>query len=282
MFGVILTVMVRWISDGLSRGTFVAGISSILFVLSYPGVYNLHNVVHVGLGEHLFVLLGCVAIYSNRFAVLCLVTAVSCLVKESVGFLIVPTYFVSAMLFSTWRTALLRTACLAAVFLAPFCLLRSGMLFHNHSDIHTYASFYTWNYVQYCYNYWGGLKGAAVQIALYCGPLCLIAGPGFFLAPPRLKALAVLPILATLQIALATDVMRMVGVGIPVLIALSVFALRRLNEAHAALICSLAGFHFLCVNHGVGSLPSLEVASLLIVGLLWLNRCAFSHLWRPS
>jgi len=272
MFGVILTLIVRWVSDGLARGVFVGAMSATLFVLSYPGVYNLHNIVHVGLGEHLFVLLGCMAIYSNRFVLLCLVTAASCLVKESVGFLLVPTYFMSAMLFSAWRTALLRTVCLASAFLAPFWLLRSGVLFQNHTDINAYASFYTWDYVSYCWNSWGGLKGAAVQIVGSYAPLCLISLSGFLVAPPRLKALTVLPILAALQIALATDVMRMVGVGIPVLIALSSFALSKMNHAYAALVCTLVGFQFLCKNHGVGKLASLKVACVLILVLLWMNR----------
>lgn len=272
MFGLILTLIFLWISGVLRRGNFVAALSAALFAFSYPGVYNLHNIVHVGLGEHLFVLLGCMAIYSNRWRTLCLVTAVSCLVKESVGFLLIPTYFVSAVFFEPWRRTLVRTAVLSAAFLAPFLLLRSGVLFHNHLDSNTYTSFYTLDYVRYCWNYWGGPARAAKQIITWFAPLCLLSFAGFFAAPPRLKALVVLPVLAAMQIALATDVMRMVGVGIPVMIGLSSFAFNRMRAEHAALVASLSGLHFLCLNHRVGGTASLKVACVLIVVLFWMNR----------
>ena len=132
MFGVTLTLLVRWMSDGLASRNFVTGLSASLFVFSYPGIYNLHNIVHVGFGEHLFLILGCMAIYSNRFTVLCLVMAASCFVKESVGFLLIPTYFAFAMLFSAWGTALLRTACLIAVFLKKFSRDRQGRRLKNY------------------------------------------------------------------------------------------------------------------------------------------------------
>jgi hypothetical protein len=212
MFGLTLSLIFLWISGPLSRDRLVAALSTTLFTFSYPGVYNLHNIIHVGLGEHLFVLLGCIAIYSNRWLALCLVTAVSCLVKESVGFLLIPSYFVSAVFFDPWRRAFARTAVLCVAFLAPFMFLRSGLLFHNHADINTYTSFYTLDYVRYCWNYWGGAAGAVKAIITWFGPLCLLSIVGFFVAPPRLKVLVVLPVLAAIQIALATDVMRMVGV----------------------------------------------------------------------
>ena len=75
----------------------------------------------------------------------------------------------------------------------------------------------------------------------------------------------------------------MVGVGRPVLIALSAFTLSKVNNVYAALLCGMVGFHFLCVNYdfhdtflGIGSLPSLKVASVLIPVLLWINRSIFS------
>lgn len=92
MFGVIMTALCTWISTGLERGTFVGTLCALLFMFSYPGTYNLHNVAHIGLGEHLFILLGCMAIYGKHFFALCVVTVLSCFVKESVGFLLIPTY----------------------------------------------------------------------------------------------------------------------------------------------------------------------------------------------
>lgn len=279
MFAVFVSLIIVWISDGLGRGTFVAGISAILFVFSYPGVYNLHNIVHVGFGEHLFILLGCIAMYNKRFVLLCLIMCASCFVKESIGFLLLPTYFVYAVLFYKWRTALLRTVILITAFLVPFLLLHSGVLFHNHNNITTYTSFYTWKYIQYCYNYWGGVKAAAGLIVAYYGPLCMISAVGFFYAPSKLKALAVLPLLASLQIALATDVMRMFGTGIPILIALSAFTLSKIDRGHATLLSSLAAFHFLCKNHGIGQIASLKVSAVLILVILWMNRSALSGMY---
>ena len=272
MFGVLMAALFAWISTGLERGTFIGALCALLFMLSYPGTYNLHNVVHVGLGEHLFVVLGCLAIYSNRFLTLCLITALSCFVKESVGFLLIPTYLLSAMIFSPWRTALSNSAILCAAFLAPFLLLRSGVLFEDHPSLNTYLSFYTPEYMRSCWSYWGGPGGAIKQIALWFAPVCLLSVAGFFAAPPKLKPLAVLPILAIIQIALATDVMRMVGVGIPVMITLSGYTLSKMRATHAVLVVALSGFHFLALNHWIGGSVSLILACGGTLFLLWLNR----------
>jgi hypothetical protein len=272
MFGVIMTVLFLWVSSVLERGGLIGALCAMLFAFSYPGTYNLHNVVHVGLGEHLFVLLGSMAIYSNRFFVLCVVIAISCFVKESGGFLLIPTYLVSALIFSPWRTALQRCALLCVAFLAPFLVLRSGVFFDNHNSLNTYISFYTLDYMRFCWNYWGGPLGAIKQIAFWFGPLCLLSVVGFFAAPPKLKALAALPILATIQIALATDVMRMVGVGVPVMIALSGFTLSRMRATHAVLVVVLCSLHFLTLNHQVVGSISLIFVYVGTLFLLWMNR----------
>ena len=272
MFGLIMAALFLWVSSVLGRGIFIAALCALLFTFSYPGTYNLHNVVHVGLGEHLFILLGCMAIYSNRFFTLCAVTALSCFVKESVGFLLIPTYLLSAMLFSPWRKAFSNSALLCAAFLAPFLLLRSGVLFDNHASLNTYLSFYTLDYMRSCWTYWGGPVGAMKQIVSWFAPVCFLSVAGFFSAPTKLKTLAVLPILAIIQIALATDVMRMVGVGIPVIIALSGFTLSKMRATHAALAVALSGFQFLTLNHFVGGSVSLTLACGGTLFLLWLNR----------
>ena len=61
MYALFLTLLSLWLLWGLRISRFATAMSCLLFVFSYPGVYNLHNVVHVGFGEHLFVLLGCIA-----------------------------------------------------------------------------------------------------------------------------------------------------------------------------------------------------------------------------
>lgn len=272
MFGVMITALFVWISRFFERGAFVGALCALLFIFSYPGTYNLHNVVHVGLGEHLFILLGCMAIYSNRFFTLCVVTTLSCFVKESVGFLLIPTYLLSAMIFSPWRTALSNSAILGAAFLVPFLLLRSGIFFENDSSLNTYISFYTFDYLRFCRNYWGGPLGATREIVFWFAPLFLISVAGFFSAPPKMKALAVLPLLATIQITLATDVMRMVGVAIPAMIALSGFTLSKMRPTHAVLVVILSCFQFLTLNHLTGGSVSLILTSVGTLFLLWLNR----------
>jgi hypothetical protein len=123
-----------------------------------------------------------------------------------------------------------------------------------------------------CWSYWGGPGGAIKQIALWFAPVCLLSVAGFFAAPPKLKPLAVLPILAIIQIALATDVMRMVGVGIPVMITLSGYTLSKMRATHAVLVVALSGFHFLALNHWIGGSVSLILACGGTLFLLWLNR----------
>lgn len=272
MFGVIMTALCTWISTGLERGPLVGTLCALLFMFSYPGTYNLHNVAHIGLGEHLFILLGCMAIYGKHFFALCVVTVLSCFVKESVGFLLIPTYLLSAMIFSPWRAALSNSAILCAVFLAPFLLLRSGVFFNSDASLNTYISFYTLDYMRFCWNYWGGPIAALKQIAFWFSPLCLLAVVGFFAAPPKMKALAVLPILATIQIALATDVMRMVGVGIPVMIALGGFTLSKMRATHAIAVVALSSFQFLTLNHSIGGSVSFILACGGTLFFLWLNR----------
>ena len=273
MFGTISTLIIKWVSNTLERGVLIGILGAIIFVLSYPGVYNLHNFVHVGLGEHLLILLGCIAIYKDKFIFLSFIIAISCFVKESVGFLLIPTYFVSSALLVNWRTASIHTALLLLAFLVPFFFLRSGaVIFQSDLNLNTYTSFYTLEYVRYCWEYWGGFIGALRSIVFWFGTIFLLSTVGFFIAPVRLKTLAVLPVLAILQIVLATDIQRMVGVSIPVLIALSSFTLSKMKNSHAILASILLGFHFLYLNHRIGGIISFVVSFCWILVLLWGNR----------
>ena len=88
----------------------------------------------------------------------------------------------------------------------------------------------------------------------------------------KLKALAILPLLALLQIAVAADVMRMVGVGIPILIAMSASFLDKVDRGHAALFGGAVAFHFFCVNHHIGMTESFVLTIIVILSLIWLDR----------
>jgi hypothetical protein len=168
---------------------------------------------------------------------------------------------------------------LIASFLAPFCLLRFGNLFHSDGDNTSYASFYTWEYARFCWNYWGGPLGAAKQIASWFGPLCLLFIAGFLAAPTQLRALALLPILATFQILLATDVMRMVGVGVPVMALLSSYALARMRVEYAVLLVILCVGNFFSLNYNIGENIAGGIASVSTLAVLCINR---SVLLQPS
>lgn len=272
MFAVFAVLLFVWVSKELGRGAFTAGLAVLLFVFSFPGVYNIRNVIQVGFAEYVLILVGCIAIYGSRFPLLCLVVGASAVVKESVGFLLIPSFFLTTVRFDRSRTAWVRSAVIIAIFLLPFLLLRSGIFFRNHGDIGTYTSFYTWEYVAFVYNYWGGITRATALIALTFGPLCLISAVGFLFAPPRLKALVVIPVLATLQIVLATDVLRMFAVGIPVLIGLAAFALSKLDRRHAGLLASVPCVQFLCLNRGLHIIPVSVAALVLTLALLWFSR----------
>jgi hypothetical protein len=136
IYSLFLATLFFWLRRGLRVSNFAAGMTLLLFVCSYPGVYNLHNVVHVGLAEHLLVLLGCIAVYHNRFLLLALIVAISCTVKETVGMLLIPSYFILAIESGNWRKVTWNTAIVAAVFLSLSLGLRTGVLFVDKIYLH--------------------------------------------------------------------------------------------------------------------------------------------------
>jgi hypothetical protein len=252
MYSILLTTMFLWIHLGLRVDSYTGAITTLLFVFSYAGVYNLHNVVHVGFGEHLLVLLGIIAIYHNYYGALLGIIILSCFVKETVGLIIVPTFFVYSLTYERLGPACLKTAILGIAFVSLSLLVRSSILFTNHTDVMEYVSFFNWQYVKFVYAYWGGVRGAIWQTAQTFGPTWLLAFAGFLVAPTRLKLLAVVPALCTLQIVFATDVLRMVGVGFPVVLALSALSLTRVDVKWRTPLVCLSAFYFLCWNHGIG------------------------------
>ena len=117
---------------------------------------------------------------------------------------------------AVWRTLLV-----AACFAVPFAVLRPGLPFRNHPHPGACASFHTRGYARSCWNERGGPVGALKNVALWYRPLCMLAALGLAVAPRALRLLAVVPPLACAQVLVATGVLRMVGVGVPVLVALS-------------------------------------------------------------
>ena len=96
-YAVILSTIWIWLTCGLRMDSLVAACICSLFVFSFPGVYNLHNLIHIGFVEHLLILLAFLLIYYNKYITLLLLLVSSCFVKESVGLVAIPTYFVTAL-----------------------------------------------------------------------------------------------------------------------------------------------------------------------------------------
>jgi len=267
-----LWCLISWTQNAFRVSRFVAGLAGAMFVFSYPGVYNLHNFVHVGLSEHLLVLVGCMALTDRRFRGFVLIVAVSCFVKESVGLLLVPSAFVFLLATEKRRVALTWSAVTGAVYVFLTIFIRSGWVLFRETDLSSYSSFYSVDYLKWVFEYWGGVRGAMLETVVLFGPLLILVIVGFLIAPRQLKMLSVLPVLATSQIVLATDVGRMIGVGIPVLCALAAVALNRVDRGFAAVLATIPCGHFLCVNHGVDAMASLAGFSLITLGVLWSCR----------
>lgn len=268
MFSMIVAALFFWLYKGFGLSPFTCALSCLLFIYSFPGNYNLHNVVHVGFAEHLLILLGCIAIYHSRFLYLVFVIAISCLSKESVGMLLIPTYLLYTVVFDNWRKAVLNTSILVAIYIGIFIFVRSGFLFSDKTGFEAYSSFYSLQYFQFVYNYWGGIGGAIRSTATTFGPTWLLSAAGLIFSPKRLKVLVILPILAILQISFATDVQRMVGVGFPIVLALAAFTIDQLDRKKALILVGLSCISFFCYNFYFDD-AWLVIIFILTGGLLW-------------
>lgn len=270
MYSLVLTTWYLWATLGLKLSVPVSVMTCILFIFSYPGVYSLHAYVNVGFGEHLFVLLGCIAIYHSRFIFLTFVILISSFVKENPGLLLIPSFFVISLADEKIRLAIGKTAILFTIFLVSFLVLRSGYLFKSGGDFASYSSLFTWSHIKNCWNYNQGYL-MVLSLAGTFGPTWLLALAGLFVAPRRLKLLVVLPVLAILQVAMS-DIARMAGLGFPILLALSGVALDRIHKMFGIMLVIINGAFFLCLNYEAHSRP-IELGLLgLTVLLLALAR----------
>jgi hypothetical protein len=164
--------------------------------------------------------------------------------KETVGLLLLPTFFIVTVGDGSWKAALRGGALLAAVSAAGALLLRSGALFTTSSGLIEYLSFYTMDYVGDVRSSWGGLLGATIAVVFTLGSAWLIGAVGFLAAPTRFRLLSSMAALAVLQIALATDVERMVAAGIPVLGPLFAFALASVDVKRALVLTAAGSVYF--------------------------------------
>ena len=250
LYSLVLTSWYLWATLGLKLTKPTSVMTCILFIFSYPGVYNLHNAVHVGFGEHLFLLLGFMAIFHNSYWLLYIIIIISCFVKENVGVLLIPTFAVNNLYYEKLRLTFVRTVALSATFLVISVLLRTGVFFKSGLLVQ-YTSMYTnWAFIKYCYNYNGEYDMILLSIGATFGVTWLLALVGFIVAPNRMRVLLILPVLATIMTVWAAGgTARMVGLGFPVILAFSGLALDRMHKTLAGMIVITNAAFFLCVNH---------------------------------
>ncbi|MBW3139296.1 hypothetical protein KUV56_07080 [Ferrimonas balearica] len=273
-----LTALYLWLRWGLKLNILACACACLLFIFSYPGVYNLHNSVHVGLAEHLGILLGCIAIYHRSFRSLLLLLVITAFVKENIGLLLIPTWAWVTYRSEGWRSALLTTLPLLAVFFSLYLLLRSGMLFQGGIDLSTYTGFYNAAWLAYVYQYWGGVLGAIKMVVATFGPLWLTYALAMWQNPgqQRLRWMGILPLLACGQILLATDVWRMVGLGAPMVIALSAVVMDRLPRHSCVVLVCLNTLYFLAFNNTLKTLMAALFALAFVALWFYRQRLNFS------
>ncbi len=279
MYAVTVVALFVWFHIILRVRVYPAVLGLLLFVFSYPGLYNLHNTVHVGFAEHLLLVLGCIFIYQDRYFLLLLLVAVSGFVKETIGLLLIPTYLMVNLVTRNWIRLLVKTILLLVVFIGISLLLRSGILFRNPVDLSDYSSFYNREYLAYVFNYWGGLINALELVLYTFGPVWLLAIAGVIQSPARLKAMLILPVLAILQITLGTDLFRMVGVGFPVVLAYVVVLLDRMGPKWASIFTGVSLFYALTWNHDIAPNAALwgSLTLTLLLLVLYLFRDRFTR-----
>lgn len=284
LYAALLSTLVAWLRLGFRVAWPAALAATTLFVISYNGVYNLHNTSHVGYAEFLFLLLGMIAIYHRQFIFLCVVIFLSAFVKETIALILIPVFLAAGWGEEKPRTLLLRFVLLGTLYLFPFLLLRSGLIFRAGGDLKAYSSFYTWEYVRFVFDYYGGFGGAILRFLMTFGPVWIFAVAGFFTAPPRLKRMSIMVPLAAIQILLATDVYRMVGCAFPIIIVLACLEFEQMKPAWLllplTLLCAAYFFVFnATLNQPLGLVIFMPIglaAFLLIRRLAVTEKARFS------
>jgi hypothetical protein len=268
LYGAIVATLFSWCVGALGLDTFVAAILCALYAFSYGGIYNLHNVAHVGFAEHLFILLACMAIHARRFTRLAVVLLLSCFVKETIAMVILPTTFVVVGLTSRWREAVLRTVPLVAAVVLTTLFLRSGFIFtHKVAGAGTGTGM-TLEYLHYTWHEVGGWRGGLSAVLHTYGPLWLLAGIGFWHATRSLRALFSLQLFSALMLFIAYDAYRMVSLGEFVVLALTGVALSRAGKPRAAIAALASVLFSLCFNRRIAYNLSLIGSSLAVLAVM--------------
>lgn len=211
-----------------------------LYALSYPAVYYAHNVMHVGPGEQLVLLLGLIAIRRGSFAGLAAAVFVGQFARETTAAL-APVWLAARIGRVPARTWWREAALLAAAFAAPFVVLRSGLWFDaaTAAEAARQAGAVTARSERVAA--WGGPYNVVMRIVDAFGGLWALAAAGVFFAAPLERRLALLAPLLLAPIAVATDVTRMAAAAAPVVLFFGAKFLSALPpRAQAGLAVALA------------------------------------------
>ena len=229
-----------------------------LYALSYPAVYYAHNVMHVGPGEQLVLLLGLIAIRRGSFAGLAAAVFVGQFARETTAAL-APVWLAARIGRVPARTWWREAALLAAAFAAPFVVLRSGLWFDAATAAEAACQAGAVTARSERVAAWGGPYNVVMRIVDAFGGLWALAAAGVFFAAPLERRLALLaplllaPFAAPLErrlallaplllapIAVATDVTRMAAAAPVVLFFGAKFLSALPPRAQAGLAVALA------------------------------------------
>lgn len=274
MLALFLTILFFWFSARLRIQKISSILICLMFVFSYPGIYYLHNFTHIGFFEYLFILLGALAVYYNKFLFLCCVIFISGFFKESIGLILIPSFFVSSIYFAKGERVVLKCITLGIIYFSVFFFLRSGLMFFGNNGINSYASFYSAQTLVDVYEYYGGFLGALKTIAGVFGPILMLAFFGFWFSDLKQKFLISIPLFASMQILLASDVGRMVSLGMPVLLLFSAISLDKVTVYRSVVVVFIYGVYFMGMDYRIygdsRALMSAWFGSSMIVTFLVL------------
>jgi hypothetical protein len=239
--GVNLT-LIFWFHHLLSFPLSTALLLDLLYAISYAGVYNLHNFVHVGYWEHWVILLGVIAIYHESFPLLAGTLLVGSWIKETTV-LLLPLFIFIETATRGVLSALRKALSLVLIFLAVFVLLRSGILLQGTNGVNSYSSFYTLDYVRFIIGGW-----SVNDIYSTFQLLWLLAALGLLWAQVRVRWMTLLIPLAISQLVLATDTLRMTAIAFPAILLLCAQLFRRMTFAEQIVVASLNPIAFYMYN----------------------------------
>lgn len=212
LFGFCLlgTAFVYWLSVVRRYPLSVAALVFVLYAASFGAIVYLHGYQNIGIWEHLVLFLGMIAIYHNRWIWLVPLLVVGEVVKESVVVLI-PLYLVCGWLLGDQprRVVVRNTAILAAVYLAMFLLLRSGLLWQKGGNTQDYVSYYTPAYFEWLFSVYGGPIRAVPKTLAITAVTLPLAIVGFLVAGRRDRIIALMAPLAASQLLFGGDVERL-------------------------------------------------------------------------